>query len=178
MIRWITVLIFFISTVHATQVEDRSLADLVADADHVVIGKVETVKMYGWFGIPYPNPSARTGPGSSNELRWCISVQKSGVLYSKKKDFPAEFVIKLWRKWHMDLEGARSHEGKTYILLLKGDDLQWVYPAFFYRDLSEIEEIKVLIKKKKEPNQALQTMTTAVTDCAAHTPRQLRSCLI
>jgi hypothetical protein len=32
--------------------------------------------------------------------------------------------------------------------------------------------------KTTEPNQALQTMTTAVTDCAAHTPRQLRSCLI
>jgi hypothetical protein len=31
---------------------------------------------------------------------------------------------------------------------------------------------------KTEPNQSLQTMTTAVTDCAAHTPRQLRSCLI
>jgi hypothetical protein len=31
---------------------------------------------------------------------------------------------------------------------------------------------------KTEANQSLQTMTTAVTDCAAHTPRQLRSCLI
>lgn len=52
----------------------------------------------------------------------------------------------------MDLESARSHEGKTYILLLKGDDLQWVYPAFFYRDPGEIKEVKALIKKKKEPN--------------------------
>jgi putative protein kinase ArgK-like GTPase of G3E family len=34
------------------------------------------------------------------------------------------------------------------------------------------------VRKKKTPNQSLQTMTTAVTDCAAHTPRQLRSCLI
>ena len=155
MIRWLTILVFAISTVSATQVKDRSLADLVADADHVVIGKVETVKMYGLFGIPYPNPSARTGPGSSNELRWGISVQESGVLYSKKEDFPAEFVIKLWSKWHMSLDGARSHEGKSYILLLKGDDLQWVYPAFFYRELSEIEEIKALIKNKKELNKSV-----------------------
>jgi putative protein kinase ArgK-like GTPase of G3E family len=33
-------------------------------------------------------------------------------------------------------------------------------------------------RKKKTPNQALQTMTTAVTDRAVHAPRQLRSCLI
>jgi hypothetical protein len=33
-------------------------------------------------------------------------------------------------------------------------------------------------RRKTEPNQALQTMTTAVTDCAAHTPRQAQACLI
>jgi hypothetical protein len=32
--------------------------------------------------------------------------------------------------------------------------------------------------KTTEPNQSLQTMTTAVTCRAAHAPRQLRSCLI
>jgi hypothetical protein len=32
--------------------------------------------------------------------------------------------------------------------------------------------------KTTEPNQSLQTMTTAVTCRAAHDPRQLRSCLI
>jgi hypothetical protein len=33
-------------------------------------------------------------------------------------------------------------------------------------------------KKEPEPNQSLQTMTTAVTSAASHPPRQLRSCLI
>lgn len=149
MIRLLITFMVATCVAHATKVEERTLDQLIADADHVVVGKVEAVKMYGWLGVPYPNPAARTGPGSSNELRWTVSVQPPGVLYSKKKDFPEEFVIRLWRMWHMSLEGARHHEGKTYILILKGEDIQWVYPAYFYRDLEELDQINVMIKNKK-----------------------------
>jgi hypothetical protein len=36
-----------------------------------------------------------------------------------------------------------------------------------------VRGFELLLKEKTEPNHALVPTTTAVTDCAAHTPRQL-----
>ena len=134
------------SSAYATKVTERSLAELVADADHIVVGTVTTVKMHTWFGFETTNPKSRTGPGNSNELRWTVTLDSSRVLKTSKEKLPTEITIKLWKMWHMSLEGAKSHEGKTYIFLLKGEDMQWVYPANFYRELDEMDEIKALLK--------------------------------
>jgi hypothetical protein len=48
----------------------------------------------------------------------------------------------------MDLEGSKNHEGNTYIFLLKGDDMHYVYPARYYRDLSDRPEIEEFLKSK------------------------------
>jgi len=47
----------------ATSVPPRSLTNLVADADHVIIGKVTLVDMVDHKGNQVTNLAARTGPG-------------------------------------------------------------------------------------------------------------------
>ena len=146
--RIILAFLFLCGSAFATSIADKSLEQLVAEADHVVIGTVSTVKMYGRFGLEKTNPKARTGPGNPNELRWTVKIDPAGILLTNKTPFPEAITIRLWKMWHMDLEGARYHEGKTYILLLKGEDMQWVYPGWFYRDLEERDAIKALLEKK------------------------------
>ena len=52
------------------------------------------------------------------------------------------------------------------------------YIIGFFVLLIALAATMFLQKKNTEPNQSLQTMTTAVTCRAAHAPRQLWSCLI
>lgn len=136
---------------YATKVAEKTLPELVSEADHVVIGTVKAVTMHTWFEFEIKDPKARTGPGKRNELKWTVILDPAEVLYSTQKTLPKELTIRLWKMWHMDLEGAKHHEGKTYILLLKGDDLQWVYPAGFYQDLATRPEIEALLKTKPRP---------------------------
>lgn len=146
------------NTVYATQVAKKTLPELVADADHVVIGTVKAVKMHTSVGLETTNPKSRTGPGDTNELLWTVTIAPSDILYTTKKIIPKEIIIRQWQKWHTDLDGAKEHEGKTYIFLLKGDDMQYVYPAFYYRDLSDRPEIEELLKSKTKP-PATQSMS-------------------
>ena len=147
----LALLLLFSGNLHATKVAEKTLPELIAEADHVVIGTVTAVKMHTGADLETTAPDSRTGPGLSNELRWTVTLDPAGVLYSTRKTVPKEITIRLWKKWHMNLEGAKDHEGKTYILLLKGDDFQWVYPAFFYRELSERPEIEKLVDAKARP---------------------------
>ncbi|MDF3056130.1 MAG: hypothetical protein K0R17_345 [Rariglobus sp.] len=145
-------LLFLGNTVYATQVANKTLPELVADSDHVVIGTVKAVKMHTWLGFETTNPKSRTGPGGTNELRWTVTIAPSDILYTIKKTVPKEIIIRQWQRWHMDLEGSKHHEGKTYIFLLKGGDMHYVYPAWYYRDLSDRPEIEELLKSKtKQP---------------------------
>ena len=153
------------NTVYGTQMAKKSLQELVDAADHVMIGTVKSVKMYeGAMGDSHggveigtggreewtetKDPEARTGPGDPNELRWTVAIDSAGVLYSKRKDVPAEIVIRQWTLWHKSLFDSRKHEGKTYLFLLKGDDMQWVYPAGYYRELTERPEIERFLQAK------------------------------
>lgn len=142
-----------VGPVFGTSVKEKSLEELVAEADHVVVGTVMTVKMYNGLGFETRNPRARTGPGGSNELRWRVKVERAGVLFTRNAHFPEELTIRLWKKWHMTRAGAESHEGKTYVLLLKGDEMRWVCPQGFYRDPGELDAIKELLEAKL-PNAA------------------------
>jgi hypothetical protein len=84
----ILALLLLSHTVYATSVVEKTLPELVADSDHVVIGTVTAVKMHTWFGLETTNPKSRTGPGEINELRWTVAIAPSDILYSTKKNRP------------------------------------------------------------------------------------------
>lgn len=153
----ILALLLLSHSAYATSVAEKTLPELVADSDHVVIGTVKAVKMHTWFGFETTNPKSRTGPGGTNELRWTVTIAPSDILYTTKKTVPKEIIIRQWKMWHMDLEGSKYHEGKTYIFLLKGDDMHYVHPASYYRDLSDRPEIEELLNSKPKQSATQST---------------------
>ncbi len=150
----IPLLVFSILTwaplIEATMVAPRSLSELVRDADHVVIAKIERVEMVDEDGNEIKDEAARTGPGLQNELRFHITLQKDGLLKTNSKRVPQKLVIPLWQAWHYSLGQWKPVQGKTFIFLLKGEKYQSVYPAGFERPLSEQAEIEKLIREHKK----------------------------
>jgi hypothetical protein len=134
----------------ATSIQERPLAELVAEADHVVVGRVTRVTMRNWMGREVRNLEARTGPGSRNEIRLHITVETNGILKTNKKNFPSNLEVPLWRMWHYSLGGIKAWEGATNVFLLKGEGLERVYPRYFRRDLSDKATILELIKTQSQ----------------------------
>jgi hypothetical protein len=131
-----------------TSIQEKPLDELVAEADHVIVGRITRVSMRNWIGWNVRNLKARTGPGSKNEIRLHITVETNGVLKSGKKVFPRKLEVPLWRMWHYSLESIKASEGETNIFLLKGETMERVYPRYFRRDLSEKAAILDLIKNE------------------------------
>ena len=141
----------------ATSVPPRSLTNLVADADHVVIGKVTLVDMVDDKGAQVTNLTERTGPGLPHTIRLHVAVQTNGVLFTTAQRVPPTVTISLWPLWHHTLEQIKGvEEGQTRIFLLKGPEFGFVYVAGFSRQLSERPEIESLIKDKKSQNQPVE----------------------
>lgn len=140
-----------------TSVPPRSLTNLVADADHVIIGKVTLVDMVDDKGNQVTNLTARTGPGLPNKIRLQVSVETNGVLFTTADRVPPTLTISLWPLWHHTLEQIKGiEEGQTRIFLLKGPEFGFVYVGGFSRQLSERPEIERLIKEKKSQNQPVE----------------------
>ena len=129
----------------ATSVAPRSLKDLVADSDHVIVATVANVDMIDGKGQPVRDDAARTGPGFSNEIRLHLEVRE--VLFTRRSaGLPRQVVVPLWQAWHYSLGAIRNATtGATSIFLLKGDGFIPTYPAGFQRSLSEKDEIARLI---------------------------------
>jgi hypothetical protein len=141
----------------ATSVPPRSLTDLVADADHVVIGKVTVVDMVDGKGVQVTNSMSRTGPGLHNTIRLHISVETNGVLFTTAGQVPPALTNGLWTLWHYTLKQIKEiEEGQTRIFLLKGPKFDFVDVSGFSRSLSERAEIEAMIMKRSDAKQATQ----------------------
>ena len=128
----------------ATQVPRRSLEDLVADSDHVLLAEIVRVTMVDADGRQLESPKAATGPGRDNELRLHIEVQE--VLATNAAEVPDVLVIPLWKMWHYSLDQWQKYEGTTRVFLLEGPEFKLVYPAGFMRSSEEKSEIKALLE--------------------------------
>lgn len=137
----------------ATQIPFRDLTNLVSEADHILVGTVEKVDMLDAKGNLVMNDTARTGPGSENQLRLHVTVATNAVVASSADKIPETVVIPLWQRWH-DTLGNRKKEvqGKTFIFLLKGNDFVPVYHGLFMREPSEKPEIEAILKRKNSQN--------------------------
>jgi len=81
-----------------------------------------------------------------------VVLQKDGIYKTNLADVPKSFVVNLWQAWHYSLSQVRkSSTNQEYIFLLKGKDLQPVYPAYFRRRVLEKGEIINAIRQS--PNK-------------------------
>jgi hypothetical protein len=141
----------------ATQLPVRDLTNLVSDADHILIATVEKVDIDA-NGNQVTNDSARTRPGSDHHLRLHVRLTSKGVVYSELGKVPETFMIPLWQKRHAALGNQNKEvEGKTYIFLLKGTDLNPVYHGPFMRKPSERPEIEAILKRSTSQNKAIDS---------------------
>lgn len=60
----------------ATSVPPKPLAEMVAEADHVVVATVAVVDMVDGKGRPVLDRDARTGPGLDNQIRLHLAVSE------------------------------------------------------------------------------------------------------
>jgi hypothetical protein len=128
----------------ATSVPPKPLEEMVRESDHVVIATIIGVDMVDGRGRPVADLDARTGPGSSNEMRFQLNVQE--VLFTRSKMLPAALTVPLWTAWHYELGDMQEQvTGSAGIFLLKGDSFQPTYPANFQRPLDERPEIEHLL---------------------------------
>jgi hypothetical protein len=150
--------ILFAVQVQATQIPFRDLTNLVSDADHVLIATVEKVDMIDAKGNQVTNDTARTGPGSENQLRLHVKLDTNGVVASSAGKIPGTIVIPLWQNWHDTLANRRKEvKGKTFIFLLKGNNFLPVYHGLFMRELAEQAEIEAILKRKKSQSKAIDS---------------------
>jgi hypothetical protein len=153
---WTVALLSGPSLCSATTIIPKSLTNLVADADHVLVGKVTLVDMVDGNGKQVTDLEAHTGPALSNVIRLHVDVETNGVLYTTSQQVPAGIVIPLWPMWHYSLRQIKKVEGTVGIFLLKGKDFGAVYPGGFHRDLSEKAEIEALLTSKRKPSSSPQ----------------------
>lgn len=138
--------LFVCGSLSATSIPPKSLPELVAEAEHILIGTIRRVSMHGADGREISDPKAKTGPGLPNEIRLHVTLDPKGVLKTNKSPLSAEITIPLWKMWHSTFERVRSaNEGKTYIFLLKGDDMGFVYPGGCQVGLGKRAEIEAFL---------------------------------
>jgi len=137
------------TTAFATQIPPRELSELIADADHVIVGKVIDVDMIDENGNQVKDREGRTGPGSENEIRLHVKIENEGILKTNIKKPITKLIIPLWQRWHNTLGHEKdTSEGTTYIFLLKGNNYEQVYPGSFKRPLSDRTKIKNLLEQE------------------------------
>lgn len=140
----------------ATQIDNKPLDELVAMAEHIIIGHVASVDMIDTNEKVIDDDTAMTGPGSGNTIRLHIDV--ASVLKTNAKTVPKRITISLWRIWQYSLGQVKAGSlGQDEIYLLKGIDFHPVYPGLFRRGLNEEELIDVLVLKQGFDKQSKNT---------------------
>ena len=138
----------FASTLQATQIESKSLEELVPESDFIL--EVFVADVYGKdrYETIIRNTDMETGPSLENRIILNVCVKE--VFYKDKSidDIPSCFEVSLWKRWHLSLGSMLEYKSKEVLLLLKGEGLKFVHPGHFIWPLDKKEEILELIKKR------------------------------
>lgn len=139
--------LFFATTLLATQIESKSLEELVPESDLIL--EVFIADVYGKdrYEAIIRNSEMETGPSLENRI--ILNVCVKDVFYKVKSiDLPSCFEVSLWKRWHLSLGSMLEYKSKEVLLLLKGEGLKFVHPGHFIWPLDKKEEILELIKKR------------------------------
>jgi len=118
----------------ATSIVPMSLDALLGKTDHVLVATITAVDMVDGQGKPVTDPQARTGPGSPNQIRYRLRIDR--IVASEATNVPATLVVPEWQMWHYSLGVIqRSAIGTQRVFFLRGpdfqpaDEAQFSYPA-------------------------------------------------
>lgn len=143
---WSMLALLWTFTASATSVVPMPLEQIVAESDVVVVATVRAVDMVDARGKPITDPSARTGPGLKNQMRFQLDVHE--VLFSRQGEVPRRVTVPLWQMWHYELgEMQRLAAGGKSIFLLKGANYEPAYVSSFERPLEERAEILAMLER-------------------------------
>lgn len=132
---------------NGTQITPTPIAELVAKAEFIVVGKIVKVDIVDHEGHELTDPKARTGPGYGNTIRYHVAVDRGSTIKGNRKKIPKKFIVPKWWKWHATLENEKPRvEGKNFIFLLAGKDFAPVSAPESVREMSEREAIEKLVK--------------------------------
>ncbi|RDX37952.1 hypothetical protein DZA50_01140 [Kangiella sp. HD9-110m-PIT-SAG07] len=136
-----------VTNLFATQIEEKDLTELVTLSD--VIIEADVVDVYGKdkFDAIVRNPEMEIGPGLENDIVLYVCSNEV-LLNSINIELPKCFETSIWNKWHLSLEGLLEYQSKSVILLLKGKNLERVYPGYYIWPMENKGEIIDLIKKR------------------------------
>jgi len=135
-------------TAFAVSVKPVKLADILPDADHILLGHVVGVDMVNKQGTLVFDENAKTGLGTDNTIRMHVHIDE--ILYTTAKTTPKVIKIRLWQGWIYSLgQIKREAKDEKAIYLLKGSDYEIVFPGFFRRAVAEKEKMLRYIKDKK-----------------------------
>lgn len=141
-------LITAVSTIaYGTQITPTPIAELVAKADYIFVGKIVKVDIVDQKGAQLADPKSRTGPGEGNTIRYHVVVDRKSIIKGNQKNIPKELIVPKWPRWHATLENEKPRvAGKNFIFLLAGKDLAPVSAPESVREMSERETIEKLVK--------------------------------
>lgn len=119
-----------------------SLAEMVAEADHVLVGHVVGVDMVDGNGRPVMDDQARTAPGLNNVIRLHVAVDETLITTAER--VPKELLVPLDPLMHYSLgqiKFAHQNDATPRLLLLKGADFSSLKPGIFFLPLQEKDEV-------------------------------------
>ncbi len=119
-----------------------SLAEMAAQADHVLVGHVVGVDMVDGNGLPVVDDRARTGPDLNNVIRLHVAVDETLITTAER--VPKELVVPLDPLMHYSLGQIRSahqNDATLRLLLLKGTDFSILKAGIFFLPLQEKDEV-------------------------------------
>ncbi|MBB4224550.1 hypothetical protein [Variovorax guangxiensis] len=119
-----------------------SLAEMAAEADHVLVGHVVGADMVDGNGLPVVDDRTRTGPGLNNVIRLHVAVDET--LTTTAERVPKELLIPLDPFMHYSLgqiKSAHQNDATLRLLLLKGKDFSALKPGIFFLPLQEKDEV-------------------------------------
>lgn len=131
----------------ATQVQPKELDELVRTSDVIIEADVADVYGKDRFNAIVRNPEMEIGPGLENNIVLYVCSNEV-LLNSINIELPKCFETSIWNEWHLSLEGLLEYQSKSVILLLKGKNLDRVYPGYYIWPMENKGEIIELIKKR------------------------------
>ena len=143
-VSWITALSI---VAYGTQITPTPIAELVAKADYIFVGKIVKVDIVDQKGALLADPKSRTGPGEGNTIRYHVVVDRKNIIKGNRKKIPKELIVPKWPRWHATLENENPKvDGKNLIFLFAGKELALVSAPKSVREMSEREKIWKLVK--------------------------------
>lgn len=134
-------------TLQATSVESKSLEELFPESNLIVEVFVADVYGKNKYQAIIRNTEMETGPSLENRIILNVCVKE--VIYKDQSiDVPHCFEVNLWKRWHLALGSMLEYKSKEVLLLLKGENFEFVHPGHFIWPLEKKEEIIQLIKKR------------------------------